>query len=83
MHDARIDLRRLALTFLFALVLPVGAALVVDIVWGLLPWTTIAAIVLVFPVAAVVITRTALRELDRVSGGVESADHPSGEPEAG
>jgi hypothetical protein len=47
-------------------VLPCGLALAADLLLGFFPLLTIAAIVIVFPIATVVICRAALQELQRV-----------------
>lgn len=62
----RINTRKLASILLLGLILPVAAALVADFIIGTLPYITVAAVVVCFPVAAILISRTALRELDRV-----------------
>jgi hypothetical protein len=66
MQTTRIDLWRLTRIFMFVLVLPCSAAVALDLLSGAFPLITIAAILIVFPIAAVVISRTALHELDRV-----------------
>jgi hypothetical protein len=66
MHTKRINLWLLTRLFFLVLVLPCTAALAADLLLGTLPFVTIAAIVIFFPTAAIVISRTALSELDRV-----------------
>lgn len=66
MHTKRINLRLLTQLFLLVLVLPCSAAIAVDLLLGTFPFITVVAIVIFFPTAAFVISRTTLRELDRV-----------------
>lgn len=81
MQTKRINLRLLTRLFFLVLVLPCTAALAVDLLVGTLPFVTIAAIVIFFPAAAIVISRTALSELDRVIA--EVAPLSSSSPEQG
>lgn len=81
MHIQRINLRLLTQLLLWVLVLPCSAALAVDLFVGTLPFITIAAIVICFPTAAVVLSRAALRELDRVYEQLPPPPLPT--PEAG
>ncbi len=62
----RINTRKLAIIFVLGLLLPVGGALAIDLIVGSLPIVTIVASVIFFPIAAILISRTALSELDRV-----------------
>jgi hypothetical protein len=62
----RINTRKLAAILLLGLLLPVTAALAVDLTIGTLPTVSIVAIVVCFPTAAILISRTVLHELDRV-----------------
>ncbi|MCC6454347.1 MAG: hypothetical protein IT328_05345 [Caldilineaceae bacterium] len=62
----RIDWRKLLLPFLFIMVLPSVLAILADFWLGSLPFITIAAIVLCFPTATILVMKTALREMDRV-----------------
>ena len=85
----RINTRKLAAIFLLGLLLPVSAAMVIDLSLGSLPTVSIVAIVICFPVAAILISRTALRELDRVIQEVappepeeeDAIDAPGGTPD--
>lgn len=77
MHTKRINLRLLSQLFLLVLVLPCTAAVAVDLLIGTLPFVTIAAILIFFPTAAIVISRVALRELDRVFDEVAPAPLPA------
>jgi hypothetical protein len=63
---ARIDWRKLLVPSLFIMVLPTLMALVADKWLGTLPFITIAAIVICFPLATVIVLRIALQEMDRV-----------------
>jgi hypothetical protein len=80
MHTKRIDLWRLTRIFLLVLVLPCCLAIAVDLLAGTFPYITIAAILIVFPIAAIVINRTALSELDRVIQEVSRLPGPASEP---
>ncbi|MCC6458416.1 MAG: hypothetical protein IT328_25930 [Caldilineaceae bacterium] len=80
MHTKRINLRLLSQLFLVVLVLPCAAAIAVDLLIGTLPFVTIAAILIFFPTAAIVISRAALRELDRVFDEVAPAPLSATEP---
>lgn len=79
MHTHRINLRLLTRLLLWVLVLPCSAALAVDLLVGTLPYITIAAIVICFPTAAVVLSRAALRELDRVYDRLSPSPLPTTE----
>lgn len=63
---ARIDWRKLLVPSLFIMVLPTLMALLADKWLGTLPFITIAAIVICFPLATVIVLRIALQEMDRV-----------------
>jgi len=80
MHNRHINLRRLTQTFLFVLVLPSSFAVALDLLSGFFPYITIAAVLIVFPVAAIVISRTALQELERVIEEVAPPTQPVTEP---
>lgn len=62
----RIDVWRVLKALLFTLVVPVTAAVVVDLASGLLPLVTIAAALICIPLATIVVNRTLLAEMDRV-----------------
>jgi hypothetical protein len=62
----RIDWRKLLLPFLFIMVLPSIAAFALDVWLGTLPFITIVAILICFPIATIWVTRVALKEMDRV-----------------
>jgi hypothetical protein len=51
---------------LLTLVIPMTAAVVVDLTSGTLPFLTIAAIIICIPLATIVVSRTVLAEFDRV-----------------
>lgn len=80
MHAKRINLRLLTRLFLLVLVLPCSAAIAVDLLAGTLPFITIAAIVICFPTAAILLSRAALRELDRVYDEIAPPALPPTEP---
>jgi hypothetical protein len=62
----QIDWRKLLLPFLFIMVLPSVVAILVDYWLGSLPFITIVVILICFPTATILVTKTALREMDRV-----------------
>jgi hypothetical protein len=62
----RIDLRRGVKALLLTLIIPVTAAVVVDITSGTLPFLTIAAVIICIPLATIVVNRTVLAEFNRV-----------------
>ncbi len=64
--EQRIDLWRLSRGLLLFLVVPFGLAIAGDIVFGVWPILTIAAVGLAFPVAGFVVIRSALQEMERV-----------------
>ncbi len=80
MQTKRINLWLLTQYLLLVLVLPCSAAFAADLLLGTLPFITIAAIVIFFPTAAIVISRTALSELDRVYDEVAPLPLPATEP---
>ncbi|HXF62485.1 MAG TPA: hypothetical protein VNK95_12770 [Caldilineaceae bacterium] len=65
---------------MFVLVLPSSFAVALDLLSGFFPYITIAAVLIVFPVAAIVISRTALQELERVIEEVAPPTQPVTEP---
>jgi hypothetical protein len=72
----RMNTRKLTLLLVFGLLLPVSSALAVDLFLGSLPVVSIVAVVICFPVAAILISRTALSELDRVIQVVAPIEAP-------
>ena len=81
----RIDTRKLATIFGLGLLLPVSTALAVDLLSGTFPFISVVVIVVCFPVATFLMSRTALRELDRVIQAVappEPEEAPPSEPGA-
>ena len=61
---------------LFTLVFPVSLAVTADLLTGLLPWLTIAAVLICIPLATVVVNRTVLAEFDRVVSAVAPEKPP-------
>jgi hypothetical protein len=55
-------LKRLGLTLL----LPVGLALLADLLMGTLPWITLAVSLLAIPLASLVVGKAVLRDFERV-----------------
>jgi hypothetical protein len=74
-----IEWQKLLLPFLFIMVLPSIAAILLDIWLESLPLITIAAILICFPVATFLVMRRALKEMNRVIGEVAPPRLP--EPE--
>lgn len=66
MRQPRIDLRKLTQTFLVVLFLPTVTAIAIDLWLDMLPTVTLIVILIVFPLATILINRTALREMDRI-----------------
>jgi hypothetical protein len=66
MAKLRLDWRRLLRQWVLLLGLPCSLAMGLDWWLGSLPWITIAAVIVCIPTAAIVISRTALREMDRI-----------------
>lgn len=64
--SAQIDWRKLLVPTLFVMVLPTITAVVLDKWLGTLPFITIAAIIICFPLSTFLVTRIALSEMDRV-----------------
>ncbi len=80
---ARIDWRKLLVPSLFVMVLPTITALLVDRWLGTLPYITIGAIVICFPIATVWVIRVALQELDRVIAEVTPPEQEESAPATG
>jgi hypothetical protein len=62
----RIDLWRALKALLLTLVLPLVAAVLIDVTTGLMPIVTIVAVVIFIPVATIVVNRTVLAEFERI-----------------
>jgi hypothetical protein len=62
----RIDVWRALKALLLTLVIPLSAAVIIDLSTGLLPMVTIVGVVVFIPLAAIVVGRILLSELDRV-----------------
>lgn len=62
----RINVWRALKALLLTLVIPLSAAVIIDLSTGLLPFVTIIGVVVFIPLAAVVVGRILLAELDRV-----------------
>lgn len=62
----RIDVRRAIKALLLTLVIPLAAAILIDVTTGLLPVLTIVGAVICIPLATIVVNRTVLTEFDRV-----------------
>ena len=60
------DLRRAIKALLLTLVIPLTAAVLIDVTTGLLPILTIVGVVICIPLATIVVNRTVLAEFDRV-----------------
>ena len=70
----RINVWRLGKNMLLALVLPCTIAIVVDRLVGTWPILTLLVAGFAFPIAAFVVTRSALRELERVIQEIAPAE---------
>lgn len=66
----RINVQRLAGILLASLLLPLGAALVLDLSLGWMPLLTIGATVIFIPLSTVLVIRATLAELDMVINSV-------------
>ena len=64
--DVRINVRRALKALLATLVIPMTAAILLDLATGLLPLLTIAGVVICIPLATIVVNRTLLEEMNRV-----------------
>lgn len=53
-------------SMLLWMIIPLVTSILIDILFGLLPWVTISASAIVIPLASVMVTRTALSEFDKV-----------------
>ena len=69
----RVNVGKLLQRFVVSLVLPFGAAVLVDHLIGSAPLLTVAAIVICLPLATVVVSRAALKEMGRVIDAVAPA----------
>ncbi len=78
----RIDVWRAGRALLLALVVPMTAAVVVDLTLGTLPIAIIAAVVICIPLSTVLVSRTVLAEFDRVIAVVAPVLPPESPPEA-
>lgn len=76
----RLQVAPLLRRLLWALLLPVGLALLVDWQLGSLPWVTLAVALICIPLASVVVGRAALRDFERVLAVV--APLPAAQPDA-
>ncbi len=62
----RIHVRRFAVALIFSLLLPVGVACLADLALGTWPWLTMGVSLVCIPVAALIVGRMALQEMNRV-----------------
>jgi len=62
----RIDLWRGVRALLFTLVIPMSLVVTADMLTGLLPWLTVAAVLICIPLATIVVNHAILLEFDRV-----------------
>ncbi len=65
---------------LFALVVPVTAAFLLDRALGLSPWLTIGAVLLCIPLASLLVSKSALRDMDRLIAVVAPPEPAPPEP---
>lgn len=66
MEHVRINVRRLTGVLLASLLLPFGAAILLDLSLGWMPLLTIGATVIFIPLSTVLVIRATLAELDVV-----------------
>ena len=62
----RIDVRRLAGSVVFLLILPVSIGFLLDLLAGTVPFVTLGFVLIFFPLAGFFVVKTALAEMDRV-----------------
>ena len=62
----RINVRRLALSVVFSLLLPVLLAILIDWQLGFFPWLTIGASLIFIPLSTFIVIRAALAEMDQL-----------------
>jgi len=77
----RIDVWRATKALLLALILPVTAAVAIDLGAGTLPVLTIAAAIICIPLGTILVNRTVLSEFDRVIALVAPLVDPEAEAE--
>lgn len=70
----KVNVRHLTVTALLSFVLPLILALAIDLYFDLLPWVTLAAIVIFIPTGSFLVNRAALSEMDRVIETVAPVD---------
>ncbi len=73
----RIDVKGLTLRLLLSLVVPVGVALVLDLLVGTWPWMTLATALVCIPLATVIVGNATLRDFERVVAQVAPYDVPA------
>jgi uncharacterized membrane protein YgaE (UPF0421/DUF939 family) len=62
----RINVRRLALSVVFSLLLPVLLAILLDWQLGFFPWLTIGVSLIFIPLSTFIVIRAALAEMDQL-----------------
>ena len=62
----RINVRRLLRSLITSFLLPLTLAILIDLQFGWFPLVTIGATVIFIPLAAVIVTRAALSEMDQI-----------------
>ncbi len=66
MQTTRLNIRRLTISILVSLVLPLAIVVLLDLNFGLTPLLTIVASMILIPLSSIIVIRTVLSELDRV-----------------
>ena len=66
MQTTRLNIRRLTISILVSLVLPLAIVVLLDLNLGLTPLLTIVASMILIPLSSIIVIRTVLSELDRV-----------------
>lgn len=64
--EPSMDIGRLVRIFFWSLVLPFAISLALDLALGILPLITLAAIVIVIPIASVTVGRAVLSEFNKI-----------------
>ena len=66
MQTTRLNIRRLTISILVSLVLPLLIVVLLDLNLGSTPMLTIVASLILIPISSIIVVRTVLSELDKV-----------------
>jgi len=66
MQTTRLNIRRLTISILVSLVLPLVIVVLLDLNLGSTPLLTIVASLILIPISSIIVVRTVLSELDKV-----------------